>query len=359
MPTSSELAQYRLLMQLQNQQNRIQFPTLTPNSNGAGVNFLQGLSGGLGYGIQNRQQQRSVDQINQMMEKQAAAEQAAAQAEYQNNLAIARQYNLPPELATSPAFKQIVQDAGKYSVDKFAADKVEQDYINRFGPPQQQQSIPMQPQAMDATPYLADYGPAPVDPTMPMMAPPQPIQPLAARNMGGGVMMEQDPSMMRQPMQPLQGGVANATQNTYGAVSPDQMAWLIAHGGSGAAPLLKTFAEEQANKRLAEQVGGLNPANATQANQFQLYAGFQPQTQEAINLPGQRFQETKRHNLKSESLGFGNLGVSQGQLGVAQGNLSQRRTMDKWRMANPEYGPVIINGAGGGGGLIPRKPGLL
>lgn len=85
MPTSSELAQMRLLMQLQNQQNRIQFPTVTPTGGGAGVNFLQGLSGGLNYGIQNRQQRQSVEQLNQMMQAQAAAEQqAAAQMEANN-----------------------------------------------------------------------------------------------------------------------------------------------------------------------------------------------------------------------------------------------------------------------------------
>lgn len=99
MPTSSELAQLRLLMQLQNQQNRIQFPTVTPTSGGAGVNFLQGLSGGLGYGMQVRQQRQSVEQLNQMMQAQAAAEQQAAAAQMARNEAFFRRVNLPTEAA--------------------------------------------------------------------------------------------------------------------------------------------------------------------------------------------------------------------------------------------------------------------
>lgn len=99
MPTSSELAQMRLLMQLQNQQNRIQFPTVTPTSGGAGVNFLQGLSGGLGYGMQVRQQRQSVEQLNQMMQAQAAAEQQAAAAQMARTQAFLQRVGLPTEAA--------------------------------------------------------------------------------------------------------------------------------------------------------------------------------------------------------------------------------------------------------------------
>lgn len=102
MPTSSELAQYRLLMQMQNQQNRIPFPTVTPTSGGAGVNFLQGLGGGLGYGIQRRQQGNSVEQLNQMMQAQAAAEQQAADAQRVRTQALYQQLGLNPALAGAP-----------------------------------------------------------------------------------------------------------------------------------------------------------------------------------------------------------------------------------------------------------------
>lgn len=100
MPTSSELAQYKLLMQLQNQQNRIPFPAMQATGGvGAGVNFLQGLSGGLGYGIQNNKQQHSVDQLNQMMQAQAAAEQAAAEQQMAQTQALYQQLGLNPALA--------------------------------------------------------------------------------------------------------------------------------------------------------------------------------------------------------------------------------------------------------------------
>jgi hypothetical protein len=99
MPTSSELAQYRLLMQMQNQANRIPFPTVTPTSGGAGVNFLQGLSGGLGYGMQVRQQRQSVEQLNQMMQAQAAAEQQAAAQQMARTQALYQQLGLNPALA--------------------------------------------------------------------------------------------------------------------------------------------------------------------------------------------------------------------------------------------------------------------